>query len=187
MNILTDKEDRLLSTKDAANATGFHQNYFNTLLVKGTIKGEKNEKGRWQFKQSELDKYLASNAVKPRRAKKFMDKDTDNKPAKSLFTQLDEKEKIISEKDARIAELNQQLTAAKSRYSDLENQTADEINDLQSQLDDKDVEIEKLNENIGNLQSRNIDLTGQIFEHNEFLRTTLSQVILGVLGTDAGK
>ena len=116
-----------------------------------------------------------------------MDKDTDNKPAKSLFTQLDEKDKTIGEKDARIAELNQQLTAAKSRYSDLENQTADEINDLQNQLYDRDAEIEKLNENIGNLQSRNIDLTGQIFEHNEFLRTTLSQVILGVLGTDAGK
>ena len=184
MNIITDIEDRWLSTKDAAEATGFAQTHFNTLLVKGTIQGEKGENGRWRFRQSELDKYLKSNEVKPRRARKFTETDKDNQPATSLFTQLDEHKKLAEEKDQNIEVLTGQLNSAKSRYSNLETKTAAQISDLQTQLDDKDLEIERLREEISYLQDDRKDLLKEIFTNTEFLRNNVRDVIQGLCGTD---
>ena len=184
MNIITDIEDRWLSTKDAAEATGFAQTHFNTLLVKGTIQGEKGENGRWRFRQSELDKYLKSNEVKPRRARKFTETDKDNQPATSLFTQLDEHKKLADEKDQHIEILTGQLNAAKSQHSAKEAKTTNQINDLQSKIKEKTREIEQLREEIAELHEDKRQLLDEIFKHTEFLRNTVKDVIRGFCGIE---
>ena len=173
-----DTQERLLTTRQASAATGFHQTHFNSIILAGTLPASKDEKGRWQIKQSDLDKYLSSKTVKPKRDKKFNSADPD-KPETSLYTQLDEKNHVITEKEKLIADLRDQLSAVKSTFKELQTQTSEEINDLQHQLDDKDSEIAKIENQIEELTENNKKLLDQIFENGEFLRNTIRQFVEG--------
>lgn len=173
---LREKKDRVLSTKGAAAATGFHQTHINKLLATGVLKGTKAENGRWSIKQSDVDEYMKSNKVKPRRPKAFLQKDEDGKPPKSLLTRLDEK-------DEEIQALKNELRNSKAAYQLLETDSNKDIEDLENALDKKDKEMKTLIEDMLTLKTRNNDLETEIREANQFIRDTHREVLNNVLGT----
>ena len=179
--VLETKEDRMITTRQAADATGYHQNHFNKLLGEGTIKGHKTENGRWQFAQSELDRYLASHAVKPKRHKKYMDKDADNKPAVSLLTQVDQKDKKIAELYEVIKQLKTESQVSNRVLEDTKAQHAKQLKDLQANVNETEKRFKQAEKRIAGLEEENNNLASENLDHVQFLRDTLADVLKYVM------
>ena len=168
--ILETKNERLLSTRQAAEASGYHQTYFNSQIVAGKLPASKDEKGRWQIKQSDLDKFLASKSVKPLRSKEITKYDDDNAPAKSLLTQIDEKEKKI--KDQQF-----ELEASKRIIEDLKSKHDEQITEFRHAVSEGENKLNRAKNRIENLKTENQDLKEENREHTDFLRTTIKDLL----------
>lgn len=179
MAILETTEDRLLSTRQAAEASGFPQPHFNAQITSGKLPATKDEKGRWQIKQSDLDKYMKTASVKPRRSKAFIEAEA-GKPESSLLTQLDEKKK-------QYEMLQDEFNALKRITDEHENGHRQEIAKIEKQV----VELEKTKgiqaHKILSLEEENKDLRDQIYEHNQFLRESWQDFIHAFVGSDRKK
>ena len=174
--ILEDKQDRTLSTREAAEATDFHQTHINKLLVEGKLKGTKGPTGRWAIKQSDLDKYMASNEVKPRRSKKVTQLEAENKPPKTLFTQLDEKHKEVED-------LKRQLQLSQAALKQEQEQANQQIEGLEAELVRVGGQNEKQELRIKRLEDRNTTLEDQIYEHTQYVREVLKDVLKSIMGS----
>lgn len=174
--ILEDKQDRTLSTKEAAEATDFHQTHINKLLVEGKLKGTKGPTGRWAIKQSDLDKYMATNEPKPRRSKKVTQLEAEHKPPKTLFTQLDEKHKEVES-------LNEQLKQSQAALKLEREQTNQQIEGLEAELEQAESLNEKQELKIKQLEERNTSLEDQIYEHNQYIKDVLKEVLNSIMGS----
>ena len=162
------ESDRLLSTKQAAAASGFHQTHFNAVITDGKLPATKDERGRWQIKQSDLDKYLSSKTVKPRRPKEFTNK-TEGAET-SLLTQLDEKDKEIQN-------LKLELDASKRVIDDLNIKYEDEIQDLTANISEVEGKLQRAKNRIEGLKEENAELRDENREHTGFLRSTLRELL----------
>lgn len=171
MAILHDApKERLLSTREAAAASGFHQTHFNSQIVGGKLPATKDEKGRWQIKQSDLDAYLANKSVKPRRSKEFIKKGEEAKPEKSLLTQLDEKE-------TRLKSVTVELEAANNAMKDLKEKHAAEIQGMRTAISEGEDKLARAKNRIEGLKEEVAGLTLENREHTEFLRTTIRELL----------
>ena len=163
------QDERLLTTKQAGAASGFHPTHFNSQIIAGKIPATKDEKGRWQIKQSDLDKYLASKTVKPRRQNQFTKTD-DDKPETSLLTQLDEKTR-------KNQNLIAELEASKRIIEDMTRKHATKLDEANRALTDKENELGRAKNRIEGLKEENRDLKLENAEHTEFLRTTIKDLL----------
>ena len=180
MTILeTTTEDRLLSTRQAAEASGLAQAHFNAQISAGNLPATKGEKGRWQIKQSDLDKYLNSRTVKPRRSKAFIEAEA-GKPETSLLTQLDEKKKEYDLLQAEHAALKRIIDENAKNH-------AKELSQVKANAD----VLLKTNESqiykIQSLEDENKDLRDQIYELNQYFREILQDVIQSMFGSEKSK
>ena len=161
-------EDRLLSTKQAGAATGYHPTHFNAIILDGKLPATKDEKGRWQIKQSDLDKYLSTKSVKPRRSKDFTAQSANSD--KSLLTQLDEKEKIIEA-------LNADIDAMAHEIDNIKADTATQLRGLRTTISEGEAKLGRAKNRIEGLKEENADLREENREHTDFLRTTLKELL----------
>ena len=160
--------DRLLSTKQAGAATGYHPTHFNAIILDGKLPATKDDRGRWQIKQSDLDKYLSTKSVKPRRSKDFTAKSADSE--KSLLTQLDEKEKIIQA-------LNADIDAMAHEIDDLKADNTEQLRSLRTSIADGEAKLGRAKNRIEGLKEENAELREENREHTQFLRTTLKELL----------
>ena len=166
--------DRLLSTKQAAEASGFHQTHFNAIISDGKLPATKDERGRWQIKQSDLDKYLASKTVKPRRQKQYTNTG-DVKSEASLLTQLDHKTKAFEN-------LQMELDSAKLLIEDNKAKHHVIVTDLRAAVAEGELKLQRAKKRIERIETENHDLRLEIKDHNDFLRTTLKEVLQSIMG-----
>ena len=162
-------EERLLTTREASAATGYHATHFNAVILSKQLPATKDEKGRWQIKQSDLDEYLASKSVKPRRAKPYIKAESD-KPEKSLLTQLDEKEKEVKN-------LQFELAASGRAIDDLKTQHSQKVDDLQVAISQAEERLQRAKNRIERLKEENNDLRIENLDHIKFMRETLTDLL----------
>lgn len=172
MAILEDVQERLLSTREAGQASGLHPTHFNSQILAGKLPATKDEKGRWQIKQSDLDAYLADRTVKPRRNKAFLTSE-DGKPETSLLTQLDEKNKKLST-------LESELDASKRIIEDMKTTHARQLEDLRRAVSDGEDKLARAKNRIDGLKEENTELQLENREHTEFLRNTIKDLLVYV-------
>lgn len=173
MTVLEDTpEERLLTTKQAGAASGFHPTHFNSQIIAGKIPATKDEKGRWQIKQSDLDKYLASKTVKPRRQKQFMTTE-ENEPETSLLTQLDEK-------DRKVKNLVSELEASKRIIEEMTRKHKTKMEEMTRAVAEKENELGRAKNRIEGLKEENRDLKLENAEHTSFLRDTIKDLLVYV-------
>lgn len=162
------EDDPQLTTKEAAEASGLQANHFIFQINQGNIKGSKDERGRWLIRNSELNRYLQTKTVKPKRQyNKAPNKDI---AETSLLTQLTEQTKeneILSAELGASRRLVDDLEASHERVcKDYEAQIADNVRRLEARKNT--IERQK-----AEIESLKIENNG----HTEFLRTTLSDLL----------
>ena len=173
MAVLEDKpQERLLTTKQAGAASGFHPTHFNSQIIAGKIPATKDEKGRWQIKQSDLDKYLASKSVKPRRQSQVV-KAEEGAPEKSLLTQLDEK-------DRKNKNLISELEASKRIIEDLTRKHSKQMEEQRRALSDSQNELGRAKNRIEGLKEENREMKIELAGHTDFMRETIKDLLVYV-------
>lgn len=170
--ILETKTERTFSVKEAAEACGLSDVYISNQIRDGAITASKDEKSRWQIKQSDLDKYLASKSVKPRKSAKFTAVAGDS--GKSLATLLDD-EKTAHEN------LKTEHAAAKLKIETLEKAHKREIEILKQKNADQAADLNAEQRRCDNLQLEIESYKDQIADHNKFLR----DMVLNLVGTNS--
>lgn len=163
-------KDRLLSTRECSAASGYHQTHFNSQIQAGKLKATKDEKGRWQVKQSDLDKYLSDKTVKPRRKPAFTEGAAGEGNEKSLLTQLDEKTKAYENLQLELGSAKQVIDELKSKHSDQITEFRKTISELEKKLEIRGRKIERL-------EALNDDLQDRVDENQNYLKETLNNVL----------
>lgn len=164
------KVDRLLTTKEASEATGYHTSHFNALIRDKTLPAEKDEKGRWQIKESDINKYLASPRVKPRRAKEYIDGKAGPRPDVSLLTQLDLKEKELQKAIRERDDALNRIEDLKKHQLEAAGVHARELDELKRRYDARGRKVDRL-------ENENDALNEKVEEHQEYLKTVLNDVL----------
>ena len=162
-------DEKYLTTRDASEATGYHASHFNNIILQGKLAATKDESGRWQIKQSDLDQYLATKSVKPRRDKKYITAKSD-KPETSLLTQLDVKTKELEN-------VQMELDAAKRILEDTKAKHLHEIETFRTAIKESENKLSRAKNRIESLKEENDSLYQENLGHVEFLRTSLSDLL----------
>lgn len=173
MAVLQDKpEDRLLSTRQAAAASGFHQTHFNSQIQAGNLPATKDEKGRWQIKQSDLDAYMKTKSVKPRRNKTYM-QTSEAEGETSLLTQLDEKKR-------KVQNLCDELEASKRIMEEMTRKHAKQMEEQRRALADSQNELGRAKNRIEGLKEENKEMKIELAGHTDFMRETIKDLLVYV-------
>lgn len=162
------EDDPLLTTKEAAEASGFQANHFIFQITQGNIKAQKDDRGRWQIRNSELNRYLQTKTVKPQR--QFPKTQTAEIPETSLLTQLTDTKKQLDIVRAEVAASTRIIEGLEKSYEDMEKDYQAQIADNTRRLEARKNTIERQKTEIESLQIENQG-------HVDFMRSTLGDLL----------
>lgn len=177
MAVLQDAQQEYLGTREAGDLTGYHPTHFNSIILQGKLPATKDERGRWRIKKSDLEKYLASNAVKPRRDPKFTAKE--EKAITSAAENVDLASQV-TQQEKQIKHLSHELDTSKVIISDLKDVHAVELANSRRETAQTEEKLNRAKTRIERLKEENHELRLENNEHVNFLRTTIKDLLVYV-------
>lgn len=173
------QDNPLLSTRQAAEETGFHATHFNALLLNGKLPGTKDEKGRWQIKRSDLDNYLKSNDVKPRRPRKYTKRENQDGPPKTVSAQLEDALARIERLKSQVAQKNEEAEELNGKVENWRRKYQKTVEEYNKRIDDYVAHNSKL-------EKENTELKQDSKENLVFLRDLLKETMQLTYRPDSG-
>lgn len=177
--ILETKTEKTYTTKEIAGITGMTPSHFNSLIQTERLKAKKDEAGRWQIPQSEVDKYLSGNIVKPRKRKEFTDKMGNDSPENPFRALEKEREEV--------KRLSHELNAAKILAEELGKKLEETQHSAEEKIKFFEERIDRYERVNARVKDDNKALRAEIRDHNDFLRNTLRDVLYSFMGVNQEK
>ena len=156
--------EKTLSVKEASETTGYSDVYITKLINEKKIKAVKGERGRWQIKVSELERWMNTRGVKPKRAEVTQKFDKPGQPEKTIHTRLAE---ALDEISKLKANQENETARVKKVVQELRKQNADQKDQIVTL--EKDIEFceERIEEHKATINQYREQERG----HIEFMQT----------------
>ena len=176
--ILEDTTITTLSVKEASEATGYHTSYISKLILEKKLPASKDDRNRWQIRTTDLDKYMQSGNVKPRRAREYTKHDENSAKPKTLVTQLDEAKAEIEHLKSEIEKNNKQYKNSMAlRDADIKN--------LKIEKSEWEQESNHLSARNEELKTETTELRAMLMEQSKDMQEFMKDVIKSVIGSPA--
>lgn len=162
-------EQQTFSIKEAAAFTGYHVSHITKVVSDKILPAKKDERSRWAIKRSDLDDWMKTKTVKPKRTTEYTRFEKDNDDPKTILT-------LLEEAHDEIERLGKEVGAKDNGLADELKRREQELIILRKQVDDAESEAAFYRENNENMKTEMAQLREADRDNTKFMRELIKDM-----------